>query len=173
MIFCMKNKYITVQPTLKCQYAFCIFQNNLSADTLYRTILADFKSAWYHHNVDWIMSYFTLWHIGLRKMYGAIIIYNCFHTIKSANQTLGAMSVQWCITFRVRYNRGKIYIGHGRLCFCACVSVCVCLSLAAFPHYCMDPDVAWEWKEVPSSCALLGGFAIGAQVSLLWQHTRM
>ena len=30
------------------------------------------------------------------------------------------------ITFRV-------YSGHGRL--------CVCLSLAAFPHYCMDPDV--------------------------------
>jgi len=23
---------------------------------------------------------------------------------------------------------------------------------------------------VPSSCALLGGFAIGARVSLLWQH---
>ena len=27
----------------------------------------------------------------------------------------------------------------------ACLSVClsVCLSLAAFPHYCMDPDVSW------------------------------
>ena len=22
-------------------------------------------------------------------------------------------------------------------------AVCVCLSLAAFPHYCMDPDVTW------------------------------
>jgi len=28
-----------------------------------------------------------------------------------------------------------MYIGHARL--------CVCLSLAAFPHYCMDPDVSW------------------------------
>jgi len=28
-----------------------------------------------------------------------------------------------------------MYIGHGRL--------CVCLSLAAFPHYCTDPDVSW------------------------------
>ena len=28
-----------------------------------------------------------------------------------------------------------MYIGHGRL--------CVCLSLAAFPHYCMVPDVTW------------------------------
>jgi len=28
-----------------------------------------------------------------------------------------------------------MYIGHGHL--------CVCLSLAAFPHYCTDPDVSW------------------------------
>ena len=28
-----------------------------------------------------------------------------------------------------------MYIGHGRL--------CACLSLAAFLHYCMDPDVSW------------------------------
>jgi len=40
------------------------------------------------------------------------------------------------ITFRVRSSRGEMYIGHGRL--------CVCLSLAAFPHYCTDPDVTWE-----------------------------
>ena len=39
------------------------------------------------------------------------------------------------ITFRVRHSRGEMemYIGHGRL--------FVCLSLAAFPHYCADPDV--------------------------------
>jgi len=29
-----------------------------------------------------------------------------------------------------------MYSGHGRL--------CVCLSLDTFPHYCADPDVAWE-----------------------------
>jgi len=39
------------------------------------------------------------------------------------------------ITFRVRRSRGEMYIGHGRL--------CVCLSLAAFPHYCTDPNVTW------------------------------
>jgi len=27
--------------------------------------------------------------------------------------------------------------GHGRMC------MSVCLSLAAFPHYCTDPDVIW------------------------------
>jgi len=40
------------------------------------------------------------------------------------------------VTFGVRHSRGEMYIGHGRL--------CVCLSLAAFSHYCMDPNVTWE-----------------------------
>jgi len=49
------------------------------------------------------------------------------------------------ITFRVRRIRGEMFIGHGRLCVCLCLSVCitVCLSLAAFPHYCTDPNVSW------------------------------
>ena len=34
-----------------------------------------------------------------------------------------------------------MYIDHGRLCVSACLSVC--LYLAAFPHYCTDPDVSW------------------------------
>jgi len=50
-------------------------------------------------------------------------------------------------------------------------AVCVYLSLAAFPHYFTDPDVSWGMVGVPSSCALLGGFANGARVSLLWQHS--
>jgi len=37
--------------------------------------------------------------------------------------------------FCVRRCRGKKYIDHGQL--------CVDLSLAAFPHYCMDPDASW------------------------------
>ena len=51
------------------------------------------------------------------------------------------------------------------------VCVSVCLSLAAFPHYGTDPDVSWGMLGgATSSCALLGGFAIGARVSLLWQQ---
>jgi len=38
---------------------------------------------------------------------------------------------------REAYSRGEMYIGHGH--------VHVCLSLAAFPHYCTDPNVTWEW----------------------------
>jgi len=56
-----------------------------------------------------------------------------------------------------------MYIGYGRL--------CVCLSFVAFPHYCTDLDVTCgKGRGVPSSCALLGGFAIGTRVSLLRQH---
>jgi len=49
--------------------------------------------------------------------------------------------------------------GHGRL--------CVCLSLAVSPHYCTDPDVGWGNGRGASTCALFGGFAIDARVSLL------
>jgi len=41
------------------------------------------------------------------------------------------------VTFRVRRSRGEMYVGHSHLC------VSVWLSLAAFPHYCTDPDVRW------------------------------
>jgi len=54
----------------------------------------------------------------------------------------------------------------------------MCLSASACQHYCTDPDVAWgSMREImlafrqPPSCALLGGFAIGARVALLWQHS--
>jgi len=40
------------------------------------------------------------------------------------------------VTFRVRRSQGEMYIGHK-----TAICVSVCLSLAAFPHYCTDPDV--------------------------------
>jgi len=52
-------------------------------------------------------------------------------------------------------------------------SLCVCLSITAFPHYRRDLGVTWGVVSGASSCAPLGGFAIGAQVLLLWQHTHM
>jgi len=60
------------------------------------------------------------------------------------------------ITFRASRRRREMYIGHARL--CACVSVCACLSLAAFPHYCTDPDVGLIWGGMvgvsPSLCTV-------------------
>jgi len=72
-----------------------------------------------------------------------------------------------CFTFCVNCRRREMY---SLLVTRVCESVC--LSLAALPHYCTDPDVTWVMVGVPSSCALLSGFAIGARVSLLWQHRR-
>jgi len=67
------------------------------------------------------------------------------------------------VTFRVSRRRREMYCGHARL--------CVCLSAAACPHYYTDPDVTWgNGRGCPPSCALLGGFAIGARVALSWQH---
>ena len=73
------------------------------------------------------------------------------------------------ITFRVWVVDDAKCILVTRVCLC----LCVCLSLAAFPHYCTDPDVTWRNGRGSPSCALilLGGFAIGARVSLLRQHS--
>jgi len=64
------------------------------------------------------------------------------------------------ITFCVSHRRCEVYSGHARL--------SVYLWLAAFPHYYADPDVTWVMVGVSPNCALLGGFAIGARVSLPW-----
>ena len=59
------------------------------------------------------------------------------------------------ITFCVRRSQGELVMA-------------VSLSLAAFPHYWTDLGVTWGMLGVPSSCALLGGFAkISAWVLLL------
>ena len=52
-----------------------------------------------------------------------------------------------------------------RVCLSGCLSVC-----GHMPQYCTDPDVTWGVVGDAPSCALLGGFAIGAWVALLWQH---
>jgi len=54
-----------------------------------------------------------------------------------------------------------------RVCLSVCLCVCVCLSFAACPHYCTDQDVTWGMVGGARRCTILGGFAIGARVSLL------
>jgi len=61
-------------------------------------------------------------------------------------------------TFRVSRRRREMYCGHPRLCLSVSLSAAACL------HYCTDPDVTW--RCMPPSCALLGGFAIGAWVAV-------
>jgi len=72
--------------------------------------------------------------------------------------------VQVVITFCVSRIRRKMYCGHARL--------CVCLSLRGrMPTLLRGPGCnLGEWWGLPPGYALLGGFTIGAQVALLWQH---
>jgi len=85
--------------------------------------------------------------------------------IFSKSRTFSAVykiQLQWLLCSRARHSRDKMYIGYGHL----------CLSLATLPRYCTHPDVSWGNGTVcPLTCALLGGLAICAQVSLLWQHS--
>ena len=64
-------------------------------------------------------------------------------------------STVFLITFRVRRNRGEMYIGHGRLCVCVCVCLSVCLSLTAFLQYCTNPGVTWRNGR---GCPLVGQY---------------
>jgi len=68
------------------------------------------------------------------------------------------------VVFRLKRRRREMYCGHARL--------SVCLSAAASTHYCTDPDVTWGMVYIwgAPSYTLLGGFAIGARVALLWQY---
>ena len=66
------------------------------------------------------------------------------------------------ITFHVRHSQGEMYIGH--------MSLSVPRRIPTLLHKPRCNLGEWQW--VPSSCALLGGFAINVQVSLLWQQCR-
>ena len=68
---------------------------------------------------------------------------------------------------RLDGSRCHLYIGHALLCVC----VSVCLSVAAFLHQCMDPDVSWKNGRGAAQLCTIGGFAISAGVSLLWQYS--
>jgi len=67
------------------------------------------------------------------------------------------------VTFCVGRSRGEMYSGHGRLC------VCVYVCPSPHSHTTSRPgcNLGDDRGGVPCSCALLGGFAIGARVSLL------
>ena len=58
----------------------------------------------------------------------------------------------------------EMYCGHARLCVCVSVR-------GRTPTLLHGPGCNLaEWYGMPPSCALVGGFAIGERVVLLWQH---
>jgi len=67
------------------------------------------------------------------------------------------------VTFRMSHRRREMYTSHALL----CVSV-----HGRMPTLLHGPgSYLGEWQGVLPTCALLGGFAIGARVALLWQHS--
>ena len=70
------------------------------------------------------------------------------------------------ITFCVSRDDAKcIVITRVCVSVCVCVCVCVCLSVCPWPY----AHNTARTHRLPPSCALLGGFASGARVSLLRQ----
>jgi len=69
------------------------------------------------------------------------------------------------ITFRKSRRRREMYSGHARL--------CVCLSVRGrMPTLLRGPGCnLGNGRGCPPSCVLSAGFAIGARVALLWQHS--
>ena len=81
-----------------------------------------------------------------------------YNTQQQSSKLLQALSYV-LITLRMRRSRGEMYI--------VCLSVCLSV-LRRIPTLLHGPGCKLvEWQGVSSSCALLGGFAIGARVSLL------
>jgi len=59
-----------------------------------------------------------------------------------------------------------MYCGHARLCVCVCLSVRGRTLTLLHGSGCN----LGAWWRLPPGCAILGGFAIGARVALLWQY---
>ena len=85
----------------------------------------------------------------MRYALPVLLMTSCFHVmVQIQTQAIGELfTVTRPVVPGAKSAVGdcEMYIGHGRLCVC----LCVCLSLAAFPHYCTDPDVSWtEWLSL-------------------------
>ena len=67
----------------------------------------------------------------------------------------------------VLWSRASVYLS---VCLSVCVSVCLSVR-GRTPTLLYGPGCnLGAWQRLPLNCALLGGFAIGARVKLLWQH---
>ena len=76
------------------------------------------------------------------------------------------------ITFRVSRRRREMYCGHARVSVCLSISLSVRGRMPTLLHRPGIPDVTWGVMGMPPSCALLGRFAVGARVALLWQQQK-
>jgi len=87
------------------------------------------------------------------------------HAQYCSRPRLAARSDPVIITFGVGRRRREMCCGHARLCVCLSLSVRGCM-----PTLLHGPGCNLGSGRGAPSCALLGGFAIGAGVTLLWHH---
>jgi len=105
-------------------------------------------------------------------------LFPALHNTVCPGMELWHFALDWfLITFCMSRRRRKMYCGHAHLSVCVCVCLSVCLSVylsvcrGRMPTLLDGPGCnLGAWYRLPPSCALLGGFAIGARVALLWQH---
>ena len=139
---------------------------------------ADAKSRITHKGSDlWGTLESRIIHVSLRN----IPYYTWNPTFEADNLGKGERTTYWPMTKGCMRKKGwkplvlenVNYISREAKCIVVtAVCVYVGLWLAAFRHYCTNPDVTWRnGRGALYSCALLGEFAIGVRVSLLWQHS--
>ena len=91
--------------------------------------------------------------------------FGCYDNIAQNAKCQRVLVLAQCLaTFRVSGRRPEMYSGHARLSVSVSVR-CRMPTLLHGPEYNLG-----EWYRDAPSCALLGGFVIGARVALLWQH---
>jgi len=73
----------------------------------------------------------------------------------------------WNLAFIEREFTGVITFRVSSASVCLAVFVSVRGRMPTLSH---GPGCSLEWYGMPPSCALLGEFAIGSRVALLWQH---
>jgi len=84
-----------------------------------------------------------------------------FYRKRKVSFTCHITELSWLV--RVSRIVDEMYCGHPRLFVCLTVSLSVYLRLHAYAIV-----ICGVVEDAP--CAVLGGFAIGARVALLWQH---
>ena len=104
--------------------------------------------------------YFQLYFLRCLKLLFLKVACICISGLPKFRDSMCLLHFMWGIT-------KTMCIGHSRLSVSVCVSVPHCIPTLLHTPGC----IFGAWQEVPPSCSLLGRFAIGAWVLLIWQHT--
>ena len=80
------------------------------------------------------------------------------------------LSLYWHIIWSLKCLLHFAWVGHASVCVSECLSVPRRIPTLLHGPGCNLRNACLKERRCLLRCALLGGFAIGARVSLLWQH---